>query len=141
MKLSPADIAFSFCIKERAQWICERCGTQYHYPAPGFDCCHYQGRDAWATRFEPHNCFALCRGCHQFLDSRKGTFLQFFMDRRGRDIYSMVMEKSENTDLAKTIRRTKGKGEIAAYFREAYADMLRRRAGGAIGWMEFQGWA
>jgi len=141
MRLTPADIAFGLCVKERSQFICERCGKQYHYGDRGLDCCHYQGRGAWATRFEPLNCFALCRGCHSFLDSRKGTFERFFKKRSGEEIYDMVLEKSENTVLAKTIHRTGGTGEIAAFFREQYADMLRKRAGGIIGWMEFEGWA
>jgi hypothetical protein len=141
MLLTPADIAFGLCVKERAQWICEKCSTEYPRGSRGLHCAHFQGRGAWATRFEPENCFAFCYGHHRFFDSRKGSFAQFFIERRGQEIYDMVMKKSENTDLAKIIRRTKGKGEIAAFFRECYANMLRIRAGGRIGWLPFSGWA
>ena len=29
VKITPADTAFGKCVKERASWRCERCGTQY----------------------------------------------------------------------------------------------------------------
>ncbi len=141
MKLTPADIAFGLCVKERSQFICERCGKQHHYGDRGLNCCHYQGRGAWATRFEPMNCFSLCYGCHRYLDSRKGEFERFFKEKRGVEVFDMVLAKSYNVVLAKTVHRTHGKGEIAAHFREQYNEMLRLRTGGRIGWLPFLGWA
>lgn len=140
MKITPADIAFSRCCRERSQHLCEYCNKEYPDNARGLQCCHFQGRGAWATRFEPFNAFSLCYGHHVFLDSRKGTFAEFFIERRGQEAYNLVIEKSENTQLAKAIKMAEKSGELAAFYRVVYADMLRKRAGGVIGWMEFTGW-
>ncbi len=140
MKLNPADAAFGLCCKERSQWICERCGKQHHPLDRGLHTCHFQGRGAWATRLDPQNVFCMCYGCHSYLDGHKGEFEQFFKEKRGIEIYDTIMEKSRNIKLAKIVRGTHGKGEIASFYRECYAEMLRKRAGGVIGWLEFQGW-
>lgn len=141
MKLTPADIAFGFCIKERAQWICERCGTQYHYPARGLDCSHYISRTNRATRFEPLNAFAHCRGCHQYLGSNPHIFQAWTLDNLGQEKYDILIELSNDIVRGKMVNQGMKSGEIAAYFREVYAEMLRCRAGGVIGWLPFVGWA
>ena len=138
MKTNTADSAFSYCVRERAQWICERCGKQYESGSQGLHCAHFQGRGAWATRYEPANCFALCFGCHQLMDSRKGTFAEWFKETRGEDVYNIVLEKSNNVSLAKQARREVQ--QMTAHFRAQYNAMLQKRAGGVIGWLEFDGW-
>lgn len=72
------------------------------------------------------------------MDSRKGSFAEFFKERRGSDIYDMVLEKSNNISIAKEIRRDLA--PITAYYRDQYNQMLRARAGGFTGWLDFQEW-
>lgn len=141
MLLNQADHWFALCIKERANWTCEYCGKVYPRGSnKSLNCCHYQGRGAWATRYEPQNCFCFCYSHHAYLDSRKGTFERFFKEKRGVDVYDLVLEKSDNIDLAKEIHRTKGKGEIADYFQGIYEAMLKAREEGAMHRFEFAGW-
>jgi len=142
MILNQADHWFALCIKERASWTCERCGTVYPRGSNRqLNCCHYQGREAWATRYLPENCYCFCFACHSYLDSRKGTFERFFKEKRGADVYDVVLEISDNIDLAKEIRRTKGEGEIADHFKKEYERMLELRKIGRVGSIAFTGWS
>ena len=45
IKITPADTAFSKCVKERADWKCERCGTQYQEGDRGLHCSHGNSHD------------------------------------------------------------------------------------------------
>ncbi len=138
IKIYPADHWFSLCLRESQCWTCEYCGKAYPSLSRGLHCAHYQGRSAWATRFEKLNCFSLCFFHHQYLDSRKGTFARFFADKRGVDIYDIVMEKSENTALGKEYRHSQKK--IAAHFKAEYEKMLVDRAKGVTGKLDFDGY-
>ena len=141
MKITPADNAFSNCIRERSGWTCERCGAQHEVGSSGLHCAHFEGRWNWATRFEPANCFALCYGCHRLLDGRKLTFEKFFIEKRGQDTLEWVWSLARDVDLERAIRRTKGLGEIAKHYRFQYIQMETKRAfENPYGYLNFERW-
>jgi hypothetical protein len=137
IKRTPADDAFSKCIRERASWTCEKCNK--YFPEghrQGLDCSHHYGRRGWAIRFEPMNAEALCYGCHSHYGGTE--------DRR-REVLSqgeieMLAEKRNDVSLAKEARKTKGKGEIAKHYREELKRMKELRYKGKTGRIEFVGW-
>lgn len=120
LKITPADSAFSDCIRARAKWRCEICGTQYHPPTAGLQCSHFFGRDYWAVRFDPDNALAACAHCHFRLGSDPDYHRAIFEKRLG-DRYDSLRARAYDSDLAKEYRHTKGKGEIARYYREIEA--------------------
>ena len=54
------------------------------------------------------------------------------------DNYDLLIEKSNDLMLGKSNRHEKS--AIASHYRQQYDEMLRKRAGGVIGYLEFMGW-
>jgi len=138
MKLTPADIAFSWCVRERAAWTCEKCGRVYTPPTKALHCSHYIGRGNWSTRFEPLNAFAHCFGCHQLLGGDPHLFREWVIDRIGLDRYEIIIEKKENPMIGKQMRHEKK--DIAKHYRDEHNKMLKKRANGETGRLEFVGY-
>ena len=118
IKRTPADIAFSMCIRERSDWTCERCGTRYEPKARGLECSHYHTRGKWGVRFHSLNAEALCTGCH---------FLEGGLKRADLNLSEFEIPL-----------RTKGKGEIAKHFRQQYELMREKREEGVLGRLDFE---
>lgn len=139
LKRTPADIAYSNCVRERENWICGNCGTEYPDAqmkgnSLSLDCSHHEGRGNWSVRFDPDNAECLCCACH-FSDG--GT------ERRARKVlgdgkYDRLIEKKNDTELGRMYRKTKGKGDIAKHFREEFKRMRKLRAEGVMGRIEFE---
>ena len=136
LKRTPADIAFSQCVRERANWKCERCGTQYHEKSMGLECSHHHSRGKWAIRFDPMNAESLCTGCH-FEEGGTEQRRNLVLTEAEQDL---LFEKMRDTSLGKMARQTKGKGDIAKHYRNEYARMRELRLSGEIGRIEFIGY-
>ncbi len=136
IKTTPADQAFSKCVRERAGWKCQKCGAQHDESSTGLHASHHHGRGNWSIRFNPLNAEALCYGCHSHYG---GT------EKRRNEVLTKVeqdllYELMEDRDLGREYRRTKGKGDIAKHYREEFKRMKALRAEGVTGRIEFEGW-
>lgn len=137
IKRTPADDAFSKCIRERANWTCERCGTYFPEGSRGgLDCSHHYGRRHWSTRFDPLNAEALCYGCHSHYGGTHDRINAVLTEAQ----HEILREKLNDTNLGKLVRRTKGVGEIAKHYREELKRMQELRDDGEQGRIEFIGW-
>lgn len=125
VKVTAADTAFSWCIRERAGWRCERCGTQYQPPTQALHCSHYHGRGKWSVRFDPDNAIAACYGCHRILGSQPDEHRRLFEARLGPGGYEILLEKANNLSLGRRAKREKK--EIAAHYRRQLYLMEGRR--------------
>ena len=135
IKITPADAAFSKCVRERASWRCERCGGS---PAPGgLHCSHFHGRGKWSVRFEPLNATALCMGCHLHLSAHPIEHSRFQANRLGQAWY-VLLELSQDTTRGRQAKREAK--QIAKHYREQLKIMQAARAEGATGWLEFVGY-
>lgn len=137
IKRTPADDAFSKCVRERANWTCEKCNKYFpEGKRQGLDCSHHYGRRNWSIRLEPINAESLCYGCHSHYGGTE--------DRRkevlNKGELEILIEKKNDIQLGKEVRKTKGKGEIAKHFREELKRMQELRAQGEMGRIEFVGW-
>jgi hypothetical protein len=47
----------------------------------------------------------------------------FFLERLGEARYDALIELRNNIELAKQLRKTKGKGDIAKFFRAQYEEL------------------
>ncbi len=93
MKTDKADSTFAEAIKTRDKWTCQRCKTDYTHSESkqGLDCSHYFGRQAQGTRFEPDNCIALCRGCHNYWDEiDKEGYREFKTKQLGQERFESL---------------------------------------------------
>lgn len=142
MKITPADKWFSRCVRERADWTCEYpgCGIRYAPPTQALHCSHFEGRGNWAVRFEPLNAIALCYGHHRIVGSSPRLHDELHALIFGAFAADIVEEKAQDIELAKLMRRTKGKGLIAAHYKAEYERMMEVRAAGLRGRLEFIGY-
>lgn len=140
IKRTPADAAFSDCVRERANWHCEVCGTDYTNRPQGLHCSHYHGRGNWSVRLDPDNAEAACYGCHQKLEGSPHDFYLRWMEKLGEGAYQILLEKKNDTNLGKEYRRTKGKGDVAKHYREELKRMRELKADGETGRIEFDSW-
>lgn len=66
------DKLFSYFIRERANWTCQKCGHRFpeeynekgQRKAAGLHTAHWKGRRLYRTRWDIYNADALCYGCH-----------------------------------------------------------------------------
>ena len=125
IKVTPADISFGNCIKERSDWTCEFPGCGRRYPPPSsLNCCHYFSRGDWSTRFDKDNCIAMCYAHHSWMDGHHHQFREFMEKRLGEDRYKALVSRNSDVARGKDFKRTKGVGVIAKYYREVYQDMV-----------------
>lgn len=134
IKITPADSAFSKCVRERANWRCERCGGVYLPGTQGLHCSHFYGRGNWSVRFEPLNGTALDMGCHLYLSANPEEHRAFQLQRIGEQNMAILTELKNNTNRGKEYRKTKGVGEVARHYRMEYMRMQE------TGSREFAGW-
>ncbi len=129
----PIDILFSYLVRERANWICECCGTDYSDNKQMFDCSHFKKRNIKATRYHPYNAMAHCRSCHQKLgkDSEGMTaeYVKCFSEAQ-KDIVTALSNKT--CKLLK--HHTK---EIVEHYKKEEARLKQLRANGYDGYIEF----
>ena len=140
VKIRPADKAFSDCVRERAGWKCERCGS-YFEPGRrmGLHCSHFHGRGKWSTRFDGDNCQALCYGCHMQMGSHPDEHRRLMMEKLGPGGYDLLLERSNDTRIGRRVKREEA--EIKKHYRAELRRMQALRANGALGRIEFDGWA
>lgn len=136
LKITPADDAFSLCVRERASWCCEKCGN--YYPEGfrrGLHCSHFHGRANWSVRFDPLNAFAHCFGCHMYFEGNPHEFREWVTSKIGQEAYEILLEKKNNIGLGKIARKTKGKGEIAAHYRAEHKRIQEQNQKSFTGWL------
>lgn len=134
MKRSPADIAFSLCVRERSDWICERCQRDFKHNRGSLHCSHVYTRGIRITRWSGMNAFAHCVGCHDYLGKNPLEFDRHFLEVRGEGQKELLMEKVRETKLK--IPKTEEK-LIAKHYREQLEEMDQKRKDGVTGWIEF----
>lgn len=131
VKITPADLWFSKCIREAADWKCQCCGTQYQEGTMGLHCSHYFGRRANAVRYCPDNAFAHCFGCHMKLGSNPDDFRAWTVNRIGEGMIDILREKREDTSLAKSIK--KNLKDVAKHYKAEHARLRSLRMEGKKG--------
>ena len=138
IKITPADKWFGYCVKERVNWTCERCGTQHERGSRGLHCSHFFGRGNHAIRYSPINAFAHCFGCHRRLGSNPHEFTDWVKNKLGLQTYETLVELSNDLMLGKQNRREKK--EIAAHYKAEYERIMKLRSEGETGRIEVVGY-
>lgn len=113
MKRSPADIAFSKCIRAAAGYKCQRCGKQYDSSSTGLHCSHNFGRRHRTIRWCADNALSLCAACHSWYGENpadSGKWLEEFIGEGMVEILREKMRmkykisKDDEKDIAKHYR-------------------------------------
>lgn len=141
IKTTPADQWFSKCVRERADWRCERCGTEYLPPnTGGLDCSHYYSRAEKSIRHWPYNAFAHCRGCHNWLTGRPEEFARHYREVFGEDRLTELLELRQDVMRGKAVVRDQKqrRSQIAVHYKRQYEIMREERNQGRTGRLNFE---
>lgn len=102
IKIDEADMLFSFYIRSRDNWTCQRCKRRFGVPTEsdknrsGLHNSHYYGRGKESVRFHPNNCDALCHGCHVIWGSRdREHYRAFKLKQLGQDGFDLLFWQSQ----------------------------------------------
>lgn len=131
IKRTPADAAFSLCVRERAGWRCERCGAQHSRGSMGLHCSHHHSRRSWSIRFEPLAAEALCYGCHSLTGGTEERRREVLTEQQR----ALLLELKEDRNRGRECRRTQGKGDIAKHYRDEHRRMVETGSRQFVGWL------
>ena len=137
IRRDPLDAVFSDLVRERADWTCEKCETQFpDRKGAGLHASHYWGRRNRSVRWHGMNVWAHCFACHMNLGGNPHEFKSWVFKQLGEPNYD------ELTLRANSVRKyTKAdRKEMRAHFKEQLADIRRRRADGEQGYINFVDW-
>ena len=134
MKRSPLDDVFSFLVRERACWTCERCGAfSLEDARRAFHCSHFIGRGVYSLRWHPLNASALCAACHLFVGANPILHLEWFEAKRGRHAINDLREWSQ---VIPRFRKA-DKADILTFYKSERRRMKAERDSGEAGRLEF----
>jgi len=115
IRIDLADKYFSLFIRYRANWKCERCGTQYEVGSRGLHASHFWGRAREATRFDPENVVAHCHGCHAYLTASPEEHRYWKLKQIGQQRYDALMVRAN-------LRQKKDRVLTAMIYKKAYEE-------------------
>lgn len=135
MKRDKRDAIFSDLIRERAGWVCERCGV---YVPEGerqrLHCSHIISRKYRRLRWEPLNAVAHCAKCHAYLTDRPNEFGRWVEDYLGRPHSDRLTELSQEIGkYSKPVLE-----DIYRNMRASLEVMQLERSAGKQGRLEFE---
>ena len=131
---TPADRAFSKCVRERVNWTCERCGTYYaEDKRAGLHCSYHYSPDNWIIRFHPLAAEALCVNCKRRFGGTLQRRLKMLPVQDQRQLVSIM----SNSIVCEILQQMNGQGPIARHFRHEFKRMCWARRAGYAGRIEF----
>lgn len=133
MKRSPADDAFSKCVRAAADYTCQRCGKQYDKSSTGLHCSHNFSRRHKTIRWCKENALALCFSCHQWFGGNPWESGLWLEEKIGKGTLDILTEK-KNMKFKITAQDEK---EIAKHYREQLKKIDQYRQSGYIGYVDF----
>lgn len=131
IKRDIADAAFSDCIRERADWICENC--QKPGSVTKLECAHIIGRKNKRLRQHPDNAVCLCFSCHLHYTGNPLEFSDFVRARLG-ETRLQIMQEIGRGFVKYNKQHVK---ECAKHYRAQLAAMKDKRKSGFVGYLEF----
>lgn len=134
MKISQADTWFSKCVRERANWTCEKCGKQYEEGSTGIHCSHIFSRRHRTIRWCGDNAQALCFSCHQWFGGNPADSAVWLDELLGEGHIELLREKRDSMVKVSKLEEK----EIAKHYREEHKRMKEGRLNGATGRLEFE---
>ena len=134
VKRTPADDAFSKCVRERADYTCERCGSVHQRGSNGLHCSHIYSRRHRTIRWAGDNAQALCFYCHKWYGGNPADSGLWINDLMGEGYIAILREKR---DSMVKVPKSEEK-DIAKHYREQLRILEQRRAEGETGRIEFE---
>ncbi len=86
---------FSLFIRHRDGLTCQKCLESF--PVQELDCSHHFPRAWRSTRWDPENCVALCRDCHEEFGDLPKEYVLFMIRRLGLEAYQALARRAKST--------------------------------------------
>ncbi len=115
IKRCTADREFSLYIRERDNWTCVKCKTQYPPNSAGLDCSHFHSRRKESVRFSNENCDSLCVACHFYFGGNPLEYVLWKQKQLGKTRFDALTvmanqyKKKDRKMALLTIRALRGK--------------------------------
>lgn len=136
VKRSPADMAFSLCVREAQDWVCECCGKELERGSMGLHCSHIFSRRHRTIRWCKENAQALCFSCHQWYGGNPADSGRWVEEVMGEGAIEILREKRDSKVKVSKLEEK----DIAKHYREQHKILLERRANGQEGPLDFDSW-
>lgn len=134
IKRTGLDDVFSQCVREAADWTCERCGLEFpERKSQALHASHYFSRSIICVRYFPDNVSSLCGACHKLVGDDPDEHRRWMLKRLGEVRYD-DLRKRKNTMIVRY--KPADKKALRAHFREQLEQMLGLRSRGLIGPLE-----
>lgn len=143
IKRDAADKWFSACVRERANWTCEKSGLidpegQVNGVSRVLECAHVYGRRSRNVRWHPFNAFCLSHRWHKYFTENPIEFQRFVFEKLGELKHELLRERFH--DLSIKYSPIERKKEIPTHYRKEYNKMREVRKCGVEGRIEFVGY-
>lgn len=133
IKRTSLDDVFSQCIREAADWTCQRCSREFpERKGREFQASHFISRKFNSLRWHPSNVFALCGTCHHEVGSNPAEHTRLARSLLGDGALEMVLERKERICRY----RDSDKREMAKHYRSELERLLELRRQGVTGPIE-----
>lgn len=137
MKRTKLDAIFSELVRERAGWVCERCGRYFPEGSRmGLHASHIYSRRHAATRTHPYNAVAHCYACHQWFGGNPVLGGKWAESHIGDERLGIVERLLQNP--AKITKAQKE--EAYQHYKKELGRIRDLRKQGKTGRLEFEGW-
>jgi len=134
IKRTPADAAFSDCVREAHDFTCQKCGINMRHNPRAMHLSHFYGRRSKSTRWAKENGFCICAGCHNWLGEHPHEHTEWVKHTIGDSLFDILTEKAHSV-----YKLYKGEDkDIAKHYREQLKAIKEQRKNGIIGFIDFE---
>ena len=135
IKNAKIDDIFSRCIRESANWTCQKSGLedpegQAKGRSWGMQCCHIFGRRTVSMRWWPDNAICMNSRWHRYYTENPLLFDRFVRSLQGDAVIDALRERFNRKDIKYT---DKDRREIYEYFEKTFQSMREMRLDGETG--------
>ena len=138
MKLSPADIAFSQCVRAAYDYVCQKCGIQKppvsRRGGSGMELSHRYGRRHRTIRWCKDNGDCLCTRCHRHFEENPLDYAAWILERDGQGLIDLLREKRDSMVKVSKIEEK----AIARHYRLQLKNIEEKRLAGETGVIQFE---
>jgi len=134
VKIKPADEWFSKCVREASDWVCEKCGSGHERGSRGLHNSHIFSRRHRTIRWAKANTQALCFSCHQWFGGSPADSGYWVTELLGEGHMELLRQQR---DCRVKVSKLEEK-DIAKHYKSEYEKLLRRRADGESGKLDFE---
>ncbi len=135
MKRDALDAVFSELVRERANWICEKCDLNLQEYHRGLHCSHNYGRRNRSVRWWPLNALALCHNCHSWFGDYPYDAMQWLAAKLG-PLMEILRERA-HTPRKYTQAEHK---DMLVHYRQQLKLLQEARRMGKTGRLDFEGY-